>query len=373
MCKMEKKRFGVCLVCACCLAMGMMTGAEEIKRMGSGSHGTAMRAYELRMNGRLDEAMTLLEHSISENSSDAGMHYELARSYYHKGLGNPQTLVDMLKESQACIEKAVERAPDRVVYHTFSGHVAFMRGYYYLMTNGDKTATQEQFQKAREGFTSALRLKPDYKQAMLYLVELNGEMSEDTGANRELARKHASKLEELDPVFAAKAKSLLSPQDLAFWKDIVERHPTNTDALEELGKAYLNVGEVDDAVLCFEKAVKSDPQKGSLFLDLSIYHTFAAMRAREDQELMKRHATAGNDAVTKYLGSKPIQPMQAYALGIQSKYTSHLGDREQGNVLFEQAKALDPYFSKATGCPIPDLFIPPGTVSQHHRYLGRRY
>ncbi len=317
---MEKKRLTVCWVCLCCLTMGMTVGAEEAKAVDSGKQNVATRAFNLRMTGQLDEAMTLLKQSVVKNSGDASIHYELARSYYHKGLGNPRTLVNMLKESQACIEKAVERAPDRVVYHTFSGHVAFMRGYYSLMTNGDKTATQEQFQKAREGFTSALRLKPGYKQAMLYLVELCSEMPEDMGQNKELARKYTSQLETIDPVFAAKAKSLLSPKDIAFWRDIVAGHPASADALEELGKAYLNADQVDDAVSCFEKAAKVNSQKSSLFLDLSIYHTFAAMRAREDQDLMKKHAKAGNAAVTRYLSSKPIGPMQAYALGVQSKW-----------------------------------------------------
>ena len=71
--------------------------------------------------------------------------------------------------------------------------------------------------------------------------------------------------------------------------------------------------------------------------------------------------------MTRYIKSKPIQPMLAYALGVQSKYEgfgswdsypSHLGDKEQAQALFKQTEVLDPYFSKATGAPKPDLFIP---------------
>jgi hypothetical protein len=63
--------------------------------------------------------------------------------------------------------------------------------------------------------------------------------------------------------------------------------------------------------------------------------------------------------------------MEAYALGVQSKYQSHSGQKEKGEELLKKAQALDPYFSKATGAPNPDLFIAPDEISHNHRYLFR--
>ncbi len=362
---MEKKRLAVCLVSMLSFSTWVTTGAE--------AQDIATKAFDLRMTGQLDEAMAILGKAVSKNPNNASVQYELARSYLHAGLGNPRKMADMLTKSHDSIEKAANSAPDDIACHMFSGHVAFMRGYLSLMTHGDKLATKAHFQKACEGFESAVRLKPDYKQAMLYLVELYGELPEGMVQNKALAQKYTSRLEGIDTVFAAKAKAILSSKDTSFWKNVLKRNPANADVLEELGKAYLKDNNIENAVSCFEKAVESNPQKSYLFLDLSIYHTFSAMRARRDQALMKKHATSGDAAVTRYLDSKPIQPMQAYALGVQSKYQSHLGHKEQGKALFDKAKTLDPYFSKATGCPIPDLFIPPGTISQAHRYLARPY
>ncbi len=362
---MEKKRFVVCLLCMCCLATSVTVGAEP--------QDIATAAFKLRMTGQLDEAMVILEEAVSNNPSDARAQYELARVYFHRGLGPPQKMADMLAKSHEAVEKAISAAPNEVACHMFSGHVAFMRGYLNLMTRGDKPVTKAYFENASEGFESAIRLKPDYKQAMLYLVELHGEMPEGMGPNKAMAEKYAGQLETLDTVFAAKASAILSSKDTAFWENVLKRHPANADLLEELGKAHLKDDNIEKAVSCFEEAVKNNPQKSYLFLDLSIFHTFSAMRARSDQTLMKEHATSGDAAVTRYLDSKPSQPMQAYALGVQSKYQSHLGHRKEGKTLFEKAKTLDPYFSKATGCPIPDLFIPPGTISKTHRYLGRPY
>ena len=41
----------------------------------------------------------------------------------------------------------------------------------------------------------------------------------------------------------------------------MKNHQGNTDVLEEMGKAYLGADDVNDAVLCFEKAIKIDPEK----------------------------------------------------------------------------------------------------------------
>jgi len=77
--------------------------------------------------------------------------------------------------------------------------------------------------------------------------------------------------------------------------------------------------------------------------------------------------------VGSYIESKPIQPMLAYALGVRGKFKFFLGDQEQGQVLFKEAEALDPYFSKATGAPSADLFILPGEISENHKYLMRPF
>ena len=177
-------------------------------------------------------------------------------------------------------------------------------------------------------------------------------------------------------LYHAKARSILFPDQCGvdFWKNtILKDCPGNPDVLEELGKAYLGEEKVDDAVKCFEQAIEFDPEKSHLFLDLSIYHTFRAIRAGNNKELLQESIKSGDAAVTRYIESKPSQPMLAYALGVQSKYKSHSGDKELAKTLVNRANALDPYFSKATAAPDPHLFIPPDKISENHRYLARPY
>ncbi len=335
---------------------------------------TVQKAYELRMQGKVNDAKALLEKAIIQDSNNAAAHYELARIQLHRALGQGgRNLIDMIGNAQETIEKALELSPNSVMYLHFAGHVYFMQAYYSLMT-GNKS--NQQLAKSIGAFKSALQLIPDYYQVMLYLIELNSQFPEEAGGNKAEAEQLAGQLEEIGGVFGAKAKSILLPEDadrVDYWQKVLKEHEGNPDVLEELGKAYLGADKVDSAVSCFENAIEIDPKKASLFLDLSIYYSFLGMRAGDNKELLNKCVMSGDSAIARYIESKPIQPMLAYAIGVRGKYKFFLGDQEQGQVLFKEAEALDPYFSKATAAPNPDLFIPPGAISQNHRYLMRPF
>ncbi len=362
------KRMAAWVLVAGCL---MVPATEAI----SAEPDAVMEAYELRMAGKADEGKTLLEEAISENPENAAAHYELARTLYHMALGKPPELENLMGRAQQSIERATQAGPENVMYHVFSGHIACIRGYSHMMHGtGNDAAARSQFVKARGAYGSALKLKPDYRAAALYLVELHATLPENMGGDREIAERYGKQLEGMDPISGARASSMLAERDSAFWEGLQKKHPGNADVLEELGKAYLGEEKVEDAVACFEKAVDANPEKAYLFLDLSIYHTFRAMRAGRDSELFQTSVRAGDAAVTRYVESEPIPPMLAYALGVQSKYKQlGLGDTELGQQLLERAKSIDPYFSKATGSPNPDLFVSPGEISPNHRYLLRPF
>jgi tetratricopeptide (TPR) repeat protein len=327
------------------------------------------------MKGKVDQARTLLEETLAKMPDNAAAYYELARTQMHMALGNPKNLERNFADAQKSIDQAIVHDSQKVVYHTFAGHVAYFRAYYAIMKG--EPNVRENFIKACSAFETALKLRPDYPQVMLYLVELHGKFPENAGAEKSKAMAYAGQLETTNEVYAAKAKSILSPEScgVEFWKALLSaKKPVNADVLEELGKAHLREDQVEQAVKSFEQAVEHNPGKTYLFLDLSIYHTWRAMRARKnDEELFQKSLNAGDAAVTRYLNSKPIHPMEAYALGVQSKYKSAAGDTEQAQELIKRAKSLDPYFSKATGAPDPDQFIPPTKISQNHRYLMRPF
>jgi tetratricopeptide (TPR) repeat protein len=363
------RRITAALVLWAALAPGLCVRAAHGQTQSTNIAGDA---YKLRMRGKVDEARILLEKTIREDPRDAAANYELARTMVHIALGNPRSMTQSLAEAQKCMATAEEDDPNNAIYPFFDGHIALLQAYPSLMQN--RPDTREKIARLCGAFESALKLKPDYRQAMLYLVEIYGTLPENQGGDKSKAEKYAGQLEGMDAVFGAKARSILMPEDannVEYWQKVLQQHEGDADVLEELGKAYLRADKVDDAVACFDEAIKVDPGRAYLFLDLSIYHTWSAMRAGEGSELFRKAVASGDAAVTRYLESNPVQPMRAYALGVQFKYKLHSGHNEQGNELLKQARALDPYFSMATGAPNPDLFIPPDEVSHNHRYLFR--
>jgi len=363
------RRIAAALVLSAALAPGLCVQAAHGQTESTNIAGDA---YKLRMQGKVDDARMLLEKTIREDPRDAAANYELARTLVHIALGNPRRMTERLAEAQKCMATAEEDDPNNVIYPFFDGHIALLQAYPSLMQG--RPDTREKVARLCGAFESALKLKPDYRQAMLYLVEIYGTLPENQGGDKSKAEKYATQLEGMDAVFGAKARSILMPgpaNNVDYWQTVLKQHEGDADVLEELGKAYLRADKVDDAVACFEEAIKVNPGKAFLFLDLSIYHTWSAMQAGDGSELFRKAVASGDAAVTRYLESTPVLPMRAYALGVQYKYKLHSGHREQADQLLKQAEALDPYFSKATGAPNPDLFIPPDEVSHNHRYLFR--
>jgi tetratricopeptide (TPR) repeat protein len=330
------------------------------------SKNIVMDAYKMRMQGKVDDANALLVQAIQKNPHNAAAYYELARTRLYMATGDPRKMGLDIIEAQQAIENAIVNDPNNVIYPFFKGYVALFQAYI--------SQTKENNDRLIGAFETALKLKPDCRQAMLYLVEIYATLPDDKGGDKSKAEQYAKKLEGMDKVYGAKARSVLLPADanrVDYWQNVQKVNEGNADVLEELGKAYLGIGDVNNAALCFEKAVKINPEKTILFMDLGIYHTWAALRARDNNDLFQKEIALGDAAVTRYLDCKPILPMQAYALGVRYKYKAHSGHKEQADELMKKAKELDPYFSKATGAPSPDLFIAPDEISHYHRYLFR--
>ncbi len=332
-------------------------------------------AFDLRMRGKVDEARSLLKERLADAPDDAAAYYELARTLMHMALGNPPTIEQGFANAQTAIDQAVSHDSHQVVYHTYAARIAYFRAYVALQMG--KPELHDHFAAASRAYETALKLKPDYPQVMLYLVELHSQFPPNAGADKSKARAYAAQLETRGDIYAAKAKSIVSPEScgVEFWQGVLTNDgERRAEVLEELGKTHLKNEQLDQALNCFNQAVELDPTKTYLFLDLSIYHTFRALQARTtDKELFRQSVKAGDAAITKYLESKPIQPLEAYALGVRSKYKSAAGDQEQARQLVQRAEKLDPYFSKSTGAPDPDLFIRPTEIATRHRYLMRPF
>ncbi len=331
---------------------------------------TVLQAYQLRMTGKADSAKVLLEQALSKDSTNAVAWYELARTRHHRGLGNPPELMAGFEDMQQNIEKAVKNDPHNVIYLFYKGYVCLSRAYFAYMRQ--QPDVKEKVDEAISAYESVLSLKPDYYEAVLFLVEILG-MPQDMGGDSSKAEAYAKQLEEMDEVYGTKARELLLPYDadrVEFWQKVLENNKDNADVIEQLGKAYLHQDNVKQGVKYLEAAMKMNPEKNILLLDLARYYIMSAM---EDAKLKGAALPSAEKYIKRYLDSEPISSLRAYALELLAKIKWGLGDNKGADELRKKAKAIDPYFSKAMGVPPLVLFAKPDEVSHYHSYFSRPF
>ena len=334
-------------------------------------HQTVKQAYQLRMDGKADQAVVLLNQILSSDSTNAAAHYELARTEHHMALGNPREMMGKINAVQSSIKKAVKYAPDNMVYSYFNAQTYYLQAYISLQFG--QPGVNDKVNKTAAAFEQVLELKPDCREALLSLVEIYGWFPADKGGDRVKAEQYAEKLEKVDEVFAAKANVLLLPEDAertAYWRRINKENPETPDILEELAKAYFYENNADEAEKYIKEAVKIDPQKIILYLDLGRFYIMSAMR---DKSVMNDVLPLAEAALNKYLESNPINPLKAFTYGLLAKVKWGSGDKDAGSEFRKKAAELDPFYSKASAVPGLMLFTALDEMQIHHSYFSKPF
>jgi tetratricopeptide (TPR) repeat protein len=318
-----------------------------------------IKAYELRMAGKVDESKDMLDSVIAKFPDNAMAHYEMARIKEHMMLGGGQV---KLAEVQASINKAVENDPGNVIYAYYKSFVDFLDAYMAMQMGKDDV--QEKVTRACEDFEKVLELKPDYHEARLTLVEIYGLLPPDMGGDPGKASEYAEYLVTADTYYGAKATAILASEDMdhvKHWEDVIGEDNDNPKLFMEAGKACLYAEDPEKAEEYFIEAIELDPSYNIQLLNLSRYHMYLVM---QNQELMETELPLAKEYAEKYLEttSAPIVPLKAYTLGMLSRFERFLGNPEASEKRLQEAKELDPYFSKAAGLPSMLSFIPPDEV-----------
>lgn len=338
--------------------------------VGSNPDKEVVKAYDLRMGGKVDDAKRLLENILQEDSSNAMAHFEMARLNHYMLVGGGRVKLDDVSRS---IGLAVENDPDNVIYAYYNANVSFLEAYMEMqMGQGE---VKEKVTEACEEFERALSLKPDYHEALLTLVEIYGLLPPKKGGDRSKALFYADKLAGMDSYFGAKAKSILASDDtdfMKYWEDLLEKDKDNPKLLTEAGIASLYAEDPGKAESYFEQSIKLDPTNNIMILNLARYHMYMVM---QDQEQAAVELPLAKKYAARYLESKPepIIPLRAYALGLLSLFDRFLENPEEAEKRMEEAKSLDPYYSKATGLPSMILFVPPDEICHEYSSFFRPF
>lgn len=348
----------------------MLLAIGLISCSGAQAEDIAQQAFDMRLSGQVEKAKALLDKYLADSPDDAAAYYELARLecyMVNSGRGGMEALNKSVDDAKKAIMRAMEIEPENVIYRYFAGQITFLQSYIGLKS--DQGNAKELIGKICKGFESVLELKPDYGEVILHLVELYGGMPEEMGGDKVKAEQYTKQLEEIDIVLGAKARAIMSPQGssaIRFWQGLSKKLPGNAGILEALGKEYLRQGQTDGGTKHLEEAMKTDPKKDILLLDLARYHVYSMMG---DESLKKTAIPIAEEFLNKYLATDPILPIKAYAIGMLGRLKFMSGDETKGLELKAQAEKLDKYFSMASAIPHPDLFAPLDEVSHNHAYL----
>jgi tetratricopeptide (TPR) repeat protein len=321
------------------------------------------KAFELRMNGKVDEAKALLNSILAKDSTNAMAWYEMARINHYMFVGGGGTNID---DIIASINKAVAYDPTNVTYAYYKAIASFLNAF-MAMETGQGEVNNRVVQTCSQ-FEEVLKLKPDYYEATLYLVEIYGLLPKDMGGDSAQAAAYAWKLSTLDKYFGAKALAVLAPEgtDLVkYWNDLLVKNKENPEFLMEAGRACLYKDDLINAEKYFDKAIKFNPSKNILILDLARYHI---MKVMQSQDLGKTELPIAKTYLEKYLKTlpDPIIPLKAYTLGLMTLVERFLGNQAESDKLMDQAILLDKYFSRASGVPTLLLFDSPDQISHHY-------
>ena len=315
--------------------------------------GIAQEAFDLRLSGKVDEAVQRLEAGLAADSTQAALFYELSRARLF--------LMDF-KGMQEAVEKAVALAPDSADYHHFAGQCCA-----YSLIDAAHHNQQEQIrrfaERAIEELEAALRCDPDHHEARYTLVQMTMAMAGDMGWETKTAEEHARILEEKDPVMGARARASILPagERAGLWEKVIREHPDQWNAWYESGAGLIDAwsatqdgapGTADKAMLdraavCIDKALEMNPRRSYILLRLV---TAFAMARDWDR------ATA---ITQRYLTLDPPVALKAFATARLGQIKLQSGDSAGGKDLMSKAMEMDPHLWRGFMPPPEEIFTRP--------------
>lgn len=322
-----------------------------------------LKAFELRTKGKVDDSRLLLESILSKDSTNAMAHFEMARLKHYLLIGGGEVKIEDILNS---INKAVSYDSQNITYAYYKAIVSFLNA--YMDMESGNAEVKKRVDETCLQFEKVLSMKPDYSEASLNLVEIYGMLPKQMGGDSLKAIAWSEKLANKNDYFGSRARAVLLSKEadhVKFWMDRLDREKKNPEFLMEVGKAYLNKADPKNAEKYFDEAIKSDPSKNILLLDLARYHMMVVMQNRD---LAKTDLPLAKDFIERYLTTspEPIIPLKSYAMGLMSLNEMFLGNQSEADKWKEEATKLDKYFSRALGIPTLLLFDSPDQISHHY-------
>lgn len=324
------------------IAVGAILTAAAIMPLcahaGEDPAATAAAAFDLRIAGRVDEAVELLEAGLEDQPRAGVLHYELARARLLL-LDIPGTL----REAEA----AAECAPRNSDYRYF----AAMAAAYSLIDaahHQDDDRMREMGGRIFQQLETTLRNDPDCHRARYLLVQQSVDTAPELDLEVGETEPHVALLEQKDPILGAKARCCLvdEGEKKKIWQRILADHPADGRALAEAAEGLIAAGDLVLAATCLDKAIAIDEGNSYGLLGLGLAH------------LMRGEPERAMKLTQRYLRHEPPVALKAYATARMGIIRRRMGDRDGARELMDAAREIDPHVWMTVMPPPKEIFTP---------------
>ena len=203
--------------------------------------------------------------------------------------------------------------------------------------------------QAIDELEATLASDPDHHQARFMLVQLSVDMAPDVGVEVEDTEPHVRLLEEKDPVLGAKARCCLvdEKEKKKIWDKILTDHPEDRRALYEAAEGLIEVGDLERAAECLEKAIQKNKDNSYGLLGLGLAY---AMQEDWDRAM----------ALTqRYIQLEPPVALKAFAMGRLGMIHRRMGDEAKSRETdTESPRAGSPRVADLHAAAAGDLCAP---------------
>ncbi len=266
-----------------CIIFATKQKEKKIVQGKPATSAVAVKGYELRMAGQLNEAKELLERHIKSNPGDASAYYELARTNFCNLFivmndeskdfkSGKKELKRVIVEANKAIEKAIKADPINPRYYYFEGVVLMYESISDMHNVLSIPSAAFKMSGMLDSYEKALELKPDYHPARLMVLGLYDRLPWYLGGDKKKARKYAEQLKRMDAVYGVKAECELKENrkvdKVALWRKVVGQNPDSAEAHEGLAVELMKNKRLAEAAAELEKTVELDPSRSILFLGL---------------------------------------------------------------------------------------------------------
>lgn len=324
-----------------CLAVFLLPLAVGYSSEKADGISVVENAFQLRMDGKSQQAKAVLSEYLTEHPDDAVAQYEYSRALCY--------LID-IESAQKYAALAVQLDEDNPRYHCWQG---VCETYLFIDQAHHKDNPDASISKrATASFLKATELKPDYHEARFMLVNLFNNNPPEYGGDRKQAVKQTEYLMEHDLDYGLHAMMVIEKEKSSDWKieqyqNTLAKDPANAGLHSGIARLYVKSGQMEKAQEHIDKAIELEKHQMDVLLDV-IYPLVKNKDYETAKSLVRRYLELAVD--------EPVA-MRAFGTFYLAKLEKMSGDPNADKTL-DQARQIDPDVWMTMKAPPRVLFEP---------------